>query len=84
MLGVIAKAFDYPQPFRLTLPEQDTIAGRQELGPLNKAERHEGAVASSDEGAIDVDHGTSLADGSNVQHGLVLGLDGGCVRQNKN
>lgn len=84
MFGVVAKAFHDSQTFSLTLPEQDTIAWRQELGPLDKAERHEGAVASSDEGAIDVDHCTSLADRSNVQHCLVFGLDGGCVRQDQN
>lgn len=84
MCRIIANTLHNAQTFSLTLPEKDTIARREELGPLDEAERHEGAVAGSDEGAIDVDHCTSLADRSNVQHRLVFGLDGGCVRQDQN
>ena len=84
MFGVVANALHNAQAFGFTLPEKNTVAGSQELGPLDEAEGHEGAIAGPDEGAIDVDHRAGLADRSDVQHGLVLWLDGRCMRQNQN
>ena len=80
---IIPDRFHNPQPFRPPLAEQDPIAHGQVLGPLHEAEGDRGAVARPDEGAVNVDDGARLADGTDVQHGLIFRLDGRRVREDQ-
>jgi len=72
-----------PESFRSALTEQYSITHRQILGPLHEAERHCRPVSGADILAVDVDDGARLADGSDVQHGLVFGPDRGGVGQDE-
>ena len=81
--SIVAYRFDDTQSFRPSLPEQYPITHRQILWPLHEAERHCCPIACPDKGSVDVDDGARLADGAHVQHGLILGFDGGRVRKDQ-
>lgn len=55
---------------------------KQEAGnsrPLTKFEGNGSPVPSTHEITVDVNDAAGLTDGPNMEHGLVLGLDSGCV-----
>lgn len=56
------------------------MGGYLDIRALAELEDYGCPVASTHEIAIDGDDPASLADWADVQHRLVLGLDGGCVR----
>lgn len=81
--GVVADRFHDAQPFRPPLSEQDPFAHREVFRALHEPERDGRAVARPDERPVEVDDGARLADGANVQHGLVFRPDGGRVREDQ-
>ena len=83
LVGVVSDAFDNTEAFGPALSEEEAIPGRQILGPLHEPEGHRSSVSGPDKGAVHVDDGARLRDRPDVQHGLVLGLDGCCVRQDE-
>lgn len=80
---VVPNAFDDPQPLRPPFSEKKTVTRGQVLRPLHKLEGNRGAVPCPDKGPVDIDDSASLGNRADVQHGLVLGSDGRCVRQNE-
>lgn len=81
MARVVANALYNPQALGLALSEKHSVSWCQELRSLDETEGNKSTVTGPDERPVDVDYRACLADGSNVQHGLVPRCDGGCVRQ---
>jgi len=81
--GVIADGLDNTKTFRSALSKQYPITYSEELWTLHKAECDGSTIASSNVCSINVDDGTCLRDGADVQHSLVFRLDGGCVTENE-
>lgn len=80
---VVANALHDPEALGTSLTEEQAVTGNKVLGPLDEAEGDSGAVAGPDEGPVNVDDGAGLRDGPDVEHGLVFGLDGRCVREDE-
>ena len=81
--GVVSDCLYNTQPFRPSLPEQDPIAHGQVLRPLHESECHRCPITGPYKRSIDVNDGACLADRADMQHGLILCLDGGCVREDQ-
>lgn len=80
---VVPDALDNPKPFGPALPKEKPVPRRQVLGPLNKPKGNGGAVSGPNERAVDVDDGASLRHRPDMQHRLVLRLDGRCMGQDE-
>lgn len=80
---IIAYSLDDAETFGAAFTEEDAVADGKVLGPLHEAEGYCCAITGPDEGAVNVDDGARLRDGTHVQHGLVFGLDGGGVTQDE-
>jgi len=80
---IVPDTLDDSKSFRPALAEQEPVTGRKVLRALHKTKRNRRTVASSYKRAIDVNDGAGLRDRSDVEHGLVLSLDGGCVRKDE-
>lgn len=83
MRRVIPDALHDSQPFGLALPEKNPITRCEEFGPLNEAESNESPISGPDEWPINVDNRAGLANRSNMQHGLILALNGGGMRKDQ-
>ena len=81
MRRVIPYRFDHPEPLCPSFTEQYSVTRSEILRPLNEPERNSRTVSGPDEGAVDVNDSASLRYWTNVQHGLILGLDSGRVAQ---
>ena len=79
MSRIVSHSFYDAKPFRSSFAEEDSIPSGEVLRSLDEAESNRGTVARSDESTINVDDCTGLRDGTDVQHGLVLGFDCGSV-----
>ncbi len=71
------------QPLGPPLTKQNPITNGQVLGPLHESKHDRRPIARPDEFAIDVEDGTGLTDRAHVEHGLVLGFDGGGVGEDQ-
>ena len=80
---VVPHCFYNPQTFCPALPEQDPITNSQELRSLHKSKGNCCPVSGPNISAVYIDDGTSLRHRSDVQHGLVLGLDRGSMAENQ-
>lgn len=83
MAAIVAHALDNAQSLGAAFTEQHAITNAEELGTLQEAKRDQGPVSGSDVGSVNVDYGAGLADSSDVEHCLVFGADGCCVRQDE-
>lgn len=77
VVGVIANGLDNAQAFGTALTEEQSVAWRKVLGPLDELERHRGSVPCPYQLPINIDDGASLGDWPDVEHRLVLLLDSG-------
>lgn len=80
---VVPDRFDDPESFGPALAEKQPVTRRQVLWPLDEAERYGSAVPGANKWSVDVNNGAGLRNGANVEHGLVLFLDGRHVVQNQ-
>ena len=64
-----------------SLPEQDGRADLQELGPVHKPELDLALVARAEEVRVHLENLGRLSDDTAVNHGLIVGFNGGCVMQ---
>ena len=76
---IVTHRFDNPQAFCPTFPKQYPLTHSQILGPLYEPKCNRRSIARPNERTIDIDDRASLADRTNVQHGLIFRLDGGGV-----
>lgn len=81
--AIIPHSLDDSQTFCPALAEQEAVTGSEVLRPLDELERHRRSVPRTDERPVDIDDGACLADRADVQHRLVLLLDGGGVAENQ-
>lgn len=75
MRRVISYRFDNPQTFGAPFTEEYSIPCSQVLRSLNKPECHYRTVPSPYKSSINVNDSTRLRNWTDMQHGLVLGLD---------
>jgi hypothetical protein len=83
MLRVVTDRFDYAKALGTAFAEEEPIAWSKVLRTLNEAECNCCTVSCADKLSVDVNDGTSLGNGTNVEHGLVFGLDGGGMGENE-
>lgn len=76
---VIANALHNSESFGLAFSEKYSVTRSEEFRSLDESEGNKGSVPSSNEGAVNVNHSTGLADSPNMKHSLISGLDGGRV-----
>jgi hypothetical protein len=81
--GIVTNRFHDPEAFGSPFAEQEPIAGSQIFRPLYETKGHRCPIAGSNVGPVNVNDGAGLRHGSNVEHGLILLLDGGRVAQDK-
>lgn len=73
---------DKAEAFSAALAEQHAVSEGDILRPLEEAKGHDGAVPRSDKFAIDGDNFADLRGGADVNHSLIVDLDGRWVREN--
>mmetsp|Transcript_39503 Transcript_39503/g.87888 ORF Transcript_39503/g.87888 Transcript_39503/m.87888 type:complete len:268 (+) Transcript_39503:422-1225(+) len=81
--GVVLCAHHDADALGLPLAEHKARVGHQVLGALDEAEAHACAVSGSQPLTVHGHHPGSLAHNLTVDDGLVAGLDGGGVRQDR-
>lgn len=76
---IISHRLHDSQSFGSAFTEQYSIPYTKVLWPLNETKSNGSAIPSPNESPVNVYDCTRLRDGTNVKHGLVLGLNGGGV-----
>lgn len=84
MIWVVSNRLHNTETLCAAFAEQESVAWCKILGALNEAEGDSCAISCANERSVNIDDGTSLGDRADVKHGLVLGLNSGGVREDKN
>lgn len=84
LLGIVPYRLDNAETSSAALSEQKSVSRGNVFWTLDKAKGNVGAIARANQLAVNVDDSACLRYGTDMQHGLIALLDGGCVRQDKN
>ena len=79
MCSVVAYRFNDSKAFRSSFAEEYAVASDEVFRALYEAESNRGAITGTDVWTVDVDNRACLLHGSDMEHSLVAGLDGGGV-----
>lgn len=79
LFGIVGYCPHNSKAFSPSFTEKYPVSNGEELWALHETERHQGFIAGTDKITVNVDDSARLANGTNMQHCLILALDGGSV-----